>query len=410
MKKFDGLCLQPGRFFLPRTEALPHWPMIACDQYTAQKEKWEEAERFVGAAPSALRLIIPEAYLDESARRIPMVQEAMEKYLEQGILQEAVSGMVLLCRTTQSGKRLGLVLTVDLECYDFSPASRSPIRPTEGTILSRIPPRQAVRKGAALELSHVLLLADDRERTVIEPVYAQRQRLRPLYDVTLPLDGGRVQGWAVEDDGTLDSIASALQALSNACEADGILFAVGDGNHSLATARAHWLEVKKGLSEAEQAEHPARFAMVELNNIYDEALNFAPIHRVAFGTTISHIRALLSAAEPVLDLENPDIVLVGPLGDLPLRFLHPLHSLPVGTVQQCLDRDAGLSLDYIHGEAAVRTLAQEEDAVGLLLPAMDKAALFPAVAKDGPLPRKTFSMGEANEKRYYMEARKITTR
>ena len=383
------------------------WAVVACDQYTAQKDKWETAEKFVGEKPSALRLIIPEAYLDESEKRVPLAQEAMKDYLMKGILEEAVHGMVLLCRTTQSGPRLGLVLTVDLEAYDFSPASVSPIRPTEGTIVSRIPPRQKVRRNAELELSHVLLLCDDPQRTVIEPLFEKRDSLRPLYDVNLMLDGGRAQGWAVEKEEDLAAIAKALLALKDKLPENGIQFAVGDGNHSLATARAHWLEVKARLPEAEWANHPARYAMVELNNIYDEALIFEPIHRVIFDTTGSHVKELLKEAAPALELENPDLVLVTETGDLPLKIHNPLHTLPVGTVQKLLDQDASLNLDYVHGEEAVRQIVEEEHAVGILLPAMDKALLFPAVEKGGPLPRKTFSMGEANEKRYYMEARRI---
>ena len=408
MNGFEGLCVQPGRFLLPREgESMETWAVVACDQYTAQKDKWEQADALAAGNPSALRLIIPEAYLDESERRIPKVQAEMNRYLKDGILREAVRGMVLLCRTTQSGPRLGLVLTVDLEAYDFTPGSASPVRPTEGTILSRIPPRQRVRRGAPLELSHVLLLCDDAQRTVIEPVYQQRGALRPLYDVSLMLDGGRAQGWAIEDEKILAGIAKAIRALEASLPEGGILFAVGDGNHSLATAKAHWLEVKKNLPEAQRADHPARFAMVELNNIYDPALIFEPIHRVLFDTTGDEALALLSEAGLTNDERRPDLTLVTRRGDLPLRITSPLHALPVGTVQKLLDRKEGLKLDYVHGKDAVRLIVEKENAVGILLPPMEKSLLFPAVAQGGPLPRKTFSMGEANEKRYYMEARKI---
>ena len=408
MEAFKGLCAQPGAFYLPRPGvSMEKWAMVACDQYTAQKEKWRQAEQAVGESPSALRLIIPEAYLDESDARVPRVQAAMEEYLSGGVLKEAVRGMVLLCRTTQSGARLGLVMTVDLEAYDFSRSSRSLIRPTEGTILERIPPRQRVRRGAKIELSHVLLLCDDPLRTVIEPVYQKRAALRPLYDTPLLLEGGHAQGWAVEDEETLGQIASALRALQAKLPKDGILLAVGDGNHSLATAKAHWQEVKEGLSPEERERHPARFAMVELNNIYDDALIFESIHRVIFGKTREEVLSLLRDARLERAERNPDLVLTAPEGDLPLRIGHPLHALPVGTVQLLLDRAAGLALDYVHGEDAVRQIVAKENAVGILLPPMPKSMLFPAVEKDGPLPRKTFSMGEANEKRYYMEARKI---
>ena len=273
--------------------------------------------------------------------------------------------------------------------------------------MARIPPRQKVRRGAKLELSHVLLLCDDVNRTIIEPVYARREQLRKVYDTDLMLNGGHIQGWAVEDEETLSQIAQAILNLKAALPENGILFAVGDGNHSLATAKAHWEEVKQGLSEAERADHPARFAMVELNNIYDDALIFEPIHRVLFNVAGEDVLNMLGDAGLIAEKEKPDLTLVTKAGERSFRITKPLHSLPVGTVQQLLDRQPGLNLDYVHGDGAVRELVQKENAVGILLPPMDKSLLFPAVAKNGPLPRKTFSMGEANEKRYYMEARKI---
>ena len=408
MDAFNDLCARPGVFYLPRQdENMEKWAMVACDQYTAQKEKWLEADAQVGGAPSSLRLIIPEAFLEESDRRVPQVQAAMDRYLDEGILAETVRGMVLLERTTQSGSRLGLVMTVDLEAYDFTPGTKSLIRPTEGTIVARIPPRQKVRRGAKLELSHILLLCDDPDRTVIEPVYEKRSALRLLYDTALLLDGGRARGWAVEDAETLSQIAGAIRALRDQLPEGGILLAVGDGNHSLATAKAHWLEVKAALPPEARENHPARFAMVELNNIYDGALIFEPIHRVIFGETGDQVLSLLKEADLRPAKENADLVLVTKTGDQPFQIGRPLHALPVGTLQKLLDRAPGLRLDYVHGEAAVRDIVQKENAVGILLPPMPKSLLFPAVAQGGPLPRKTFSMGEANEKRYYIEARKI---
>ena len=408
MRAFQDLCVRPGEFYLPRAGvSMEAWAVVACDQYTAQKDVWERADALVGDQPSTLRLIIPEAYLEESEERVPKAQAAMKQYLADGTLVEAVRGLVLLERETQSGKRLGLVLTVDLEAYSFDKNSASLIRPTEGTILSRIPPRQKVRRGAPVELSHVLLLCDDPKRAIIEPVYAKRDRLRPLYDTDLMLGGGHARAWAVEDGETLSQIADAIRALQAALPEGGILFAVGDGNHSLATAKAYWEEVKAALPEEKRADHPARFAMVELNNIYDDALIFEPIHRVLFGVSGEEALSALKDADLTPAGESPDMVLVTKNGDRAFRIGHPLHSLPVGTVQQLLDRAPGLQLDYVHGDGAVREIVEKENAVGILLPPMDKALLFPAVQKNGPLPRKTFSMGEANEKRYYMEARKI---
>ena len=409
MNLFEDMCVRPGTFYLPTDEkTMETWPVVACDQYTAQKDVWQAAYDFVGGRPSALRLIIPEAYLDESDVRVPQVHAAMERYLSDGILREMVNGMVLVRRVTQSGARLGLVLTVDLEAYDYRPGSTSDIRPTEGTIVSRIPPRQKVRRGAQLELSHVLLLCDDARRTIIEPVYAKRDALRRLYDTPLMLNGGSIEGWAVEDEETLCQIAEAVRALKASLPENGILFAVGDGNHSLATAKTHWEEIKQTLPESERSHHPARFAMVELNNIYDSALIFEPIHRVVFGVEGEDVLTMLNDAGLKETAENPDLTLITKQGERAFRITCPLHSLPVGTVQQLLDRQRGLRLDYVHGDDAVRQIVAQENAVGILLPPMDKSLLFPAVAKNGPLPRKTFSMGEANEKRYYMEARIIT--
>ena len=409
MDMFRDLCVRPGVFYLPgEGKNMKAWAAVACDQYSAQKDIWQSAYDFIGDHPSTLRLIIPEAFLDESDWRVPQVQSTMDDYLERGVLQEAVHGMVLVQRDTQSGSRLGLVLTVDLEAYSFAAGSKSEIRPTEGTIVARIPPRQKVRRGAKLELSHVLLLCDDANRTIIEPVFAKREQLRKVYDTDLMLNGGHIQGWAVEDEATLNQIASAIRALKANLTENGILLAVGDGNHSLATAKAHWEEVKQNLSAAEQVNHPARFAMVELNNIYDDALIFEPIHRVIFDATGEEILDLLHDAGLAENSKQPDLTLVTRQGERSFRISHPLHSLPVGTVQQLLDRQPGLKLDYVHGDSAARGLVQKENAVGILLPPMDKSLLFPAVAKNGPLPRKTFSMGEANEKRYYMEARMIT--
>ena len=382
------------------------WPVIACDQYTSQPEKWKEMERFIGNSPSALRLILPEVYLGEAAQRVPKIHETMKDYLREGILVPRVrGGLVLTERQCSAGCRLGLVMAVDLEAYDYTPGSRSSIRPTEGTVVERLPPRLAVRRGAVLEASHILLLCDDPERTVIEPVYDVRSSLRPLYDLELMEGGGHLRGWAVEGDGC-EAVFRSLDALVERAKKDGIVFAAGDGNHSLATAKASWEEIRQGLDEEERRTHPARFASVELINIYDDALVFEPIHRVVFGKSADEVMDILSPAQPEETCGTPDCVLVSAEKELKLKFHTPLHALPVGTVQKCLDEHGVTDIDYVHGEDAVRGLAGRGN-TGILLPAMDKALLFPAVEKDGALPRKTFSMGEAFEKRYYMEARKI---
>ena len=401
----ENSSIHTGTFLLPDVQYTDaRWPVVACDQYTSQPDYWEARDREVGDAPSTLRLILPECWLSETAQRVPVIQQTMRRYLDSGVFARAVDGLVLIRRSIAAGDRWGLLVTVDLERYDFSPDSQSPVRPTEGTITERIPPRLAVRADAPLELSHILLLADDPACTMIEPLAAQCAALPMLYDIPLCADGGRLTGWSITDEGLLYRFFAAAAALE--AQSDGLAFAVGDGNHSLATARAHWLKLRDRLTEEERRTHPARYAMAELINLHEEALVFEPIHRAVFDATAAQVLDTLRPCEPVMDLEHPDIILAHDRGDFPLRIGKPLHELPVGTVQKLLDQ-ARFRIDYIHGEEAVRGLIRDEHAVGILLPAIDKFSLFPAVRKNGPLPRKCFSMGEAHEKRFYMEARTI---
>ena len=397
--------IHTGSFLLPAEEYRgPGWPVVACDQYTSQPAYWKEREAETRGAPSTLNLILPECWLDQAAERVPKIQQTMREYQTQGVFAPALNGLVLIRRTIPAGDRWGLLVTVDLERYDFSPDSQSAIRPTEGTITERIPPRLAVRAQAPLELSHVLLLADDPQHTLIEPFAARKDSLPLLYDIELSGSGGRLTGWAITEEAALCAFFGAVRALE--ARSQGLSFAVGDGNHSLATARAHWLKVRESLSGEARLTHPARYAMAELINLHDPALVFEPIHRAVFGASPSAVFEALKPCEPVMDLDHPDFILAHAKGDYPLRISNPLHELPVGTVQKLLDR-AGFRVDYIHGEDALRGLVQEENAVGILLPAINKFTLFPAVRQNGPLPRKCFSMGEAPEKRYYMEARAI---
>ncbi len=418
-----NIAIRPGEFLLPVSHAsLPLWACVACDQFTSQKEYWEQVERLVGSAPSAYRLILPECYLNESDARIPQIQQTLARYLEDGTLQSAVqSGYILVERDTDSGTRQGLMALLDLEQYDYHAGAKSLVRATEGTIESRIPPRLHVRKDAPLELSHVLVLIDDPMQTVLEPLSEKRGELPVLYDFPLMMDGGHLTGYAVTDEADIRRIEEALLALKAAQGEDALLFAVGDGNHSLATAKAHWEALKPLLSEGQQLNHPARYAMVEIENIHDDALVFEPIHRVLFGydgdTLLDELHAymaqhgLLHAPETDLSQDEGDVLVVFEGKEARLSFSDDTQSLVVGTLQVFLDdfmaRHPECALDYVHGEETVRALVKNEKAVGFLLPALDKLALFPAVKKDGALPRKTFSMGEANEKRYYMEARKI---
>jgi len=412
----QNVCIHTGELLLPnQTVDLTAWACVACDQYTSQPQYWQEAEALAGDKPSALRLILPEVYLDQASTRIPAIHQTMQAYLQNGVLVPGVqNGFILVERSTGAGARLGLVAMLDLETYDYRKESAKPVRATEGTILERIPPRLAIRRGAPLELSHVMLLFDDETHSVVDPLFEKRASLTKLYDFPLMMDGGHLVGYAVTDPADIQSVQTALASLQNRSE---MLFAVGDGNHSLAAAKDYWDEVKQTLPPEAQAAHPARFAMVEIENIHDDALIFEPIHRVLYGfdgdDLLSELEAYavqkgwtLAAGEGA-----HSITVVYEGKEVELCISGSQEHLTVGTLQAFLDEwmhnKPNLKLDYVHGEETARTLACGEKTVAFLLPAMHKSELFPAVETMGALPRKTFSMGEAHEKRYYMEARRI---
>jgi len=400
----------PAKILLPNPSIdMTRWAVVACDQYTAQPEYWTDADALVGDAPSTLRLIYPEVYLDDNdPSRIQQIHQTMRDYLENDVFAPAWEGFVLVERMTERGRRLGLVLAVDLEAYDFVPGSKSMIRATEGTILERIPPRVRIRQNAPLELPHVMLLVDDPSKTLIEPLYEVRDTLRPLYDTPLMLGGGHIRGWAVERD-RLQAFADVFGALQTP---GGIRIAVGDGNHSLATARTCWLAIRDGLSDEERSIHPARYALAELCNLYDPGIEFEPIHRILYGVDAAKIRTAFETwlkARDATIVEGEQLRIVAGMEDQPIAIQNPPYTLPVATLQSFLDewlpKDA--RIDYIHGDDVLRGLAVLPGRCGFLLPPMPKESLFPAIAQEGVLPRKTFSMGHASEKRYYMECRRI---
>ncbi len=404
---WQNLGVAPAHILLPQGKALgAHWPVVALDQYTSQPEIWQAAEQAIGDAPSTLRLIVPEAFLHESEQRASAAAQSMRRYLDEGILAEALNGFVLVERSTPSGQRMGLVLAIDLEQYDYHPGSRSLIRATEQTVLDRIPPRQAAREQAVIELPHVMLLIDDPQDSVIGPLSGLKDKLPLLYDIELMMDGGHLRGWRVDEQAELTLVASALAALKAALKPGEPLYAVGDGNHSLAAAKATWEKHKQNLSSAELANHPARYALVELVNLHSPALLFEPIHRAVFGSDLAALQAVLAPLKPVADAQAPDITLISDKQDLPLRLTALDGRLVADAVQRLLD-EAELQLDYVHGEDALREIAARDKALGILMPPFPKDQLFPTVQRDGSLPRKTFSMGEANEKRFYLEARRI---
>lgn len=389
---------------LPKNSDMSRWSVVACDQYTSQPEYWKRTEEITAGAPSTLNLVFPEAYLSEGSARIEKINAAMKEYLEKGIFKEYKNCLIYIERVVGGKVRQGVVGAVDLEEYDFKKGSKSKIRATEGTVLERIPPRVEIRRDAPLELPHIMLLMDDKECNIIEPLILAEKT--PLYDFNLMQGGGHLSGWLLSDK-TADSVLDGIEQLEKRA-ADGLVFAVGDGNHSLATAKVCWEERKKTLSAEQQKTDPARFCLVELVNIHSEALVFEPIHRVVFDC---NPKALVSKLEKKYNATNFDnggqhihYIFDECEGDLYIR--EAPSKLAVGTLQGFLDKE-GVKVDYIHGASVCRELGSKHGNVGFLLPKPDKSDLFASVIQDGALPRKTFSMGEANEKRYYAEAKRI---
>jgi hypothetical protein len=397
---------------LPRPGVdLERWAVVACDQYTSEPEYWKAVEERVGPAPSALRLILPEVWLgaaDEDAR-VAAIHAAMRGYLEGGVFAEPMRGFVLVDRSTPHVKsRLGLLVALDLDRYDWRRGSRALARATEATVEERLPPRMRVREGAAVELPHVLVLIDDPAKSVIEPLARALRAAKPLYDTALAPNGGRVRGWAVSDSAELQATGRALAGLARGAEP--FLYAVGDGNHSLAAAKQVWERRKSGLSAAERECDPARFALVELVNVHDPGLRFEPIHRLVFGAEPESLAAELAKLAPAGPGRHSLRWLAGGRsGELALPA--PRSSLALGVFQHALDlwltRHPESRIDYIHGDETLERLAAEPGRVGFVMPAFARDQLFPTVARDGALPRKTFSLGDAEEKRFYLEARRI---
>ena len=407
------------------------WAVVACDQYTSEPEYWEKVEEIVGEAPSALRLMLPELYLDkpDEADRIKAVRATMDKYLADGTLRKMEPGCMLIKRTAEGRSRLGLVIATDLEAYDFTKGSQSLTRATEGTVVERIPPRLRIRGDAPIEMPHIIILIDDPDKTVIEPLVNQPKDV--IYDTDLMMDGGHITGCFIKEK-NLEGAKAALSALYDKAEekygAGHVIFqAMGDGNHSLATAKTAWENIKKNLSPEEIEGHPARYALCEIENIHDEGIVFEPIHRVLFAKKGQSGMDLVEHAVKLLDNFNGNAYIAEADAKVPEDAFHipfitgtkrgkivvdqPENKLEVGCLQHVLDimvkEEKCCDIDYIHGTDAVEKLSVRDGNAGFMLPAMDKFMLFPAVAADGALPRKTFSMGEANEKRYYIETRYI---
>lgn len=406
---------------LPHNIEMEKWSVVACDQYTSEPEYWEKVEQIVGNAPSTLRLILPEVYLesDNVDARIADIHKNMDKYLADNIFDEYKNAMIYVERTTADGVRAGIVGAIDLEEYDYRKGSKSSVRATEATVVERIPPRIKVRNGAPLELPHIMILIDDAKRTVIEKLSAKKDQLKKVYDFELMQGGGHIAGYLLGED-DIAEVTAALDALGNADEFNAkyglknepvMLYAMGDGNHSLATAKEYYEQLKRENPDKDMSAHPARYALAEIVNLHSDALRFEAIHRIVTGVDVEKLLAALKAAlETSENGSGQSFVVVNGSTTETLYVGKPTSNLTVGSLQQFLDayvKKNGGKIDYIHGEDVIRKLAKADDAVGFLLPDMGKEELFPTVIKDGALPRKTFSMGHAQDKRFYTEARRI---
>lgn len=397
---------------------LKKWAVIACDQYTSEPEYWANASKEAGDAPSTLNLVLPEVYLgtDKETEKLGSIADTARKYLDEGILQSLGTGFILTDRATElHPSRRGLMAAIDLEGYSFEPGNKNICRATEGTVLSRIPPRVRIRANSPLELPHIMVLIDDPEGLTIEKAFemADAEGLKPLYDTDLMLGSGHIRGTFVADGTPIaESIVNGLNTLK-ARNADGLLFLVGDGNHSLASAKAHWENIRAGLSDEEKKTHPARYALAEIVNIHDKGLDFEPIHRVVFN--ISSEEFISKAKEyfkdngieinSAADDKQSFVVVTEGAEDIKVSLGNPPHTLAIGSVQMMID-SLKLECDYIHGEDSVRKLATAGN-TGILVPGISKDTFFSTVEKEGVFPRKTFSMGEAFEKRFYLEAKTI---
>lgn len=440
---FDKIGLQVPKILLPQEGTdMRQWAVIACDQYTSDRAYWQRLEEQTAGSISTLKLIFPEVYLedDDAETRIAAINRTMEQYLAEGSLAEQPPGFILIDRKTcEVESRKGLILALDLEQYDYNKGAQSLIRATEGTILDRLPPRIKVRRNAPIELPHIMVLIDDPQRTVIEPLF--EEPLETLYDFELLENGGHLRGYRIDQPELINKIAAALEHLADPeayrarykVDDAVMLYAMGDGNHSFATAKAIWETLKE---EAEDRtaimNHPARYALVELVNVHDPGLEFEAIHRVLFNVDAEQLKSQMESFfagrgtpmtyTPCTDLAEAEglaareqdahvfpVVFAGQFGVCSVA--DPEYTLVVATLQACLDKflqdNPVARIDYIHGTQPVTDLGSTPDGAGFYLPAISKHDLFKTIVLDGALPRKTFSMGEADEKRFYLECRRI---
>lgn len=446
MRTYESIAIGIPEVLLPKAGIdLKKWAVIACDQFTSEPQYWHKVEKLVGDEPSTLNLIYPEVYLGEKdpEARISRIRQHMDRYLEEGLFEQT-EGFIYVERQTGKNTRKGLMACLDLDHYDFRKGSSSLIRASEGTILARIPPRVRIREGAPLEVPHIMVLIDDPENTVIGPLTQNRERIEKIYDFDLMMESGNLSGYRVNDPTLEEGILQSLEALADPKAfaekyelnqgTPVLLFAMGDGNHSLATAKTIWEKTKDNARDkAFLSNSSLRHALVELVNLHDEALVFEPIHRVLFdlapGRNIAdemeifypercQIHECSSAEEMTEAVESQKasphkIGFISPDGFGVIEVTNPDTNLPVGTLQNFLDiflQDNGArEIDYVHGKETALQLGKKKESTGFYLPPMSKHDLFKTVILDGALPRKTFSMGEAWEKRFYMEARRLSS-
>ncbi|MBQ6907777.1 MAG: DUF1015 domain-containing protein [Clostridia bacterium] len=410
---YKKIAFYPADILLPDNVDMEKWAVIACDQFTSQPEYWEDVKNIVSDSKSAYNIVLPEIYLnsDDTESKIDKINSTMNMYINEGLFKAYNNTFFYIERKLSSGKiRRGIVGAIDLEQYEFEPGNSAAIRATEGTVLERIPPRIKVRENASLELPHVILLIDDEKDLVFSSV--EKKDENKIYDFDLMKNSGHITAWNCDN---CEDIANKFYELLNInySKNNSMLFAVGDGNHSLATAKAYWNNIKKDLKDTEN--HPARFALVEVENVHDNALEFEPINRIILNCDpqdlLEEFKQFCGASEK-LQKNCQEISYVINCKVNKLYIKNPASNLAVGTLQMFLDNYISKNkceIDYIHGNDVVIELSKKENSIGFLLPSMEKSDLFKTIVKDGILPRKTFSMGEAYDKRFYIEARKIKT-
>lgn len=407
MSQKNGI-FSPADILVPKDADMGLWSVIACDQFSSEKEYWERVYKRTEGELSTVHMILPEAYLGETSMEeaSAVKNETMRRYLEQGVFKTLGSSFIYVEREVTGGKlRRGLVGKIDLESYDYNKGTDAPVRASENTVISRLPPRVSVRSGAVLELPHVMVLIDDEKKTVIEPLGGITDKLEMVYDFDLMEGGGHIKGWRVSGNDA-DRVQNALAGFDER----PVRIVIGDGNHSLAAAKKCWDNMKTALSEKEREDHPARFALVEMNNVYDEGVEFEPIHRVLFGVDVDELLAFLRKRTEKLQGTGWKIrySASGREGaiDVPAVSLGGM----IGTLQDLLDEytgGCGGETDYIHDDSAAARLSEEERSIAFFMPAMAKSELFGTVINSGVFPRKSFSIGHARDKRYYLECRKI---